>query len=601
VDRIINNHAFQVQKTAQTHGMMARMFQDSASANQGTDIGQWLVASQSQNGVIRALQGQAAAEKRLERNLDGELNGVYVPKMQSFTDEVMQLTRQASKLDKQPERTQRKDREGTPSRERVVEDSVPLQKQMDELRKKVLLLAKENQRLRSGILEGVREDKPQEHPNQDTGGGGGGSLDDEMCQRCVDYCRCGNNSGDEQCQSCLRSFDQISSNHSPDQSHRPNQHPRCDDPNATSGSNCEHGPLDASPNHLRPRPEHMEKCPTREVLPTTKHELRISADELARHVYMTVLATEAVYHPPSERSNFMQRQTRSFSRFLIPRNHPQSEHVLVMDVATSNTVIVAYRGTADLTDLWTDMKYPAVPVLGGKVHKGFYDRCKEYDAVLPLIHIAEWIKAGKHVVFTGHSLGGASAIVNTLRLLEEEMLDAQLRDSLACITFASPLVGDKDLQSYVNKHRYAKHFFTYVYETDIVPRILLLKEDLQNKLHKGLTGMKFFEWASEKTTEFLQVRLKDWLSGFVGNAAAGVAVNGASQLGQQFGAWAWEEFNPPYFPFGAYFFCKDGAVKHSDDDAIVKAYMKEITPNLESLMNHEMRRYASALEALRGK
>lgn len=349
--------------------------------------------------------------------------------------------------------------------------------------------------------------------------------------------------------------------------------------------------------HLVPRPENMEKCPTDEVLPSTKQQLATSVDELARRVYMAVLATEAVYYPPAERASFLEGQTRTFSRFLMHRQHPDSEHVVVMDIATSNTIIVAYRGTADLADLWTDVKYPAVPVLGGKIHKGFFDRCREYDRVLPLREIARWLEEGKHVVMTGHSLGGAIAMVNTLRLFEEETLDSQLQKGLACITFASPLVGDKALQSNVNKKGYAKHFFTYVYETDIVPRILLLKEDLQSKLQTGLKGIPIIQWATSMATDLLKNRFKGWLSAYIGEGAAGYVADVPGQLG----AWAWQEFNPPYVPFGAYYFCKGGQVKSSDDDDIVKAFMQQSEPNLESLMNHEMKRYASALEALRGK
>ena len=354
---------------------------------------------------------------------------------------------------------------------------------------------------------------------------------------------------------------------------------------------------------LRPRPESTVSCPTSKVLPgiSDSLQLAISGEELARRVYMAILATEAVYYPPAERTKFLYSQSRTFSQYLIPRPQPQSEHVLVLDVAMSNTVIVAYQGTADLTDLWTDLKYPATPVLGGKVHKGFYDRATYYnDNTLSLSLIAKWLGEGKDVVMTGHSLGGATAIVNTLRILDEQVLDADLHGHLACVTFASPLVGDKQLQKNVNKQGYTKHFFTYVYETDIVPRVLLLKEDLQKTLQTRLKGMKFFEWAQEKIIGEIKSRFKGWLSGFVSEAAAGHATDMASEGAGMLSAWVWEEYNPPYFPFRAYYFCKGVEIKHLGDDDMVTAYMKQSSkPEMKIFMNHQMSRYAAALEALR--
>lgn len=162
-------------------------------------------------------------------------------------------------------------------------------------------------------------------------------------------------------------------------------------------------------------------------------------------------------------------------------------------------------------------------------------------------------------------------------------------------------MGDKGLQKVVNKNGYAKHFFTYVYETDIVPRVLLLKEDLQSKLFQGLKGTQFYEWATERTLDFLKSRFEGFLSAYIGNSAAEGAVSAGGDAVSALGAWAWQEFNPPYYPFGAYFFCVGGKVHHFDLDEVVHSYMQKSKPNLDSIMNHEMKRYATALEALRGK
>ena len=229
--------------------------------------------------------------------------------------------------------------------------------------------------------------------------------------------------------------------------------------------------------HLKPRPEAEVECPTQRGLPLpgTESDLDISLDELARYVYMALLASEVVYEAPVERPSFLNKHhSRTFSRYLSIKQ--ESEHMVMLEVATSNTVIIAYRGTTDVADILTDIQVPASPVLGGRVHSGFYSRSQKYDSDLPLSHIVDLLVEGKRVVLTGHSLGGATAMVNTLRILTEQKLGAEYHGALACITFGSPLLGDEALQKQVRDNGYSRHFFTYVYETDIVPRLLLLQK-----------------------------------------------------------------------------------------------------------------------------
>lgn len=353
--------------------------------------------------------------------------------------------------------------------------------------------------------------------------------------------------------------------------------------------------------HLKPRPEAEVQCPTQMVLPLpgTNSDLDMSLDELARSVYMALLASEIAYKVPAERPGFLEDQhSRTFSRYLSIKQ--ESEHVVMLEVATSNTVIVAYRGTTDVADVITDIQFPASPVLGGRVHSGFYSRSKEYDSDLPLSDIVDLLVEGKRVVLTGHSLGGATAIVNTLRILSEQKLGAEYHGALACITFGSPLLGDKALQKQVRDNGYARHFFTYVYETDIVPRLLLLQKGAQQQLHNGLKGMNFYQMAEEKATEYLTTVFVTLLGSYIGRGGAQVAAEATANAAAQFGKWAWDEVNPDYFPFGAYLFYKDGEVQLAKDGDMIQNHMQAMwTPDVNSVMNHKLDRYSGSLEALR--
>ncbi|KAK9824245.1 hypothetical protein WJX72_008897 [[Myrmecia] bisecta] len=76
---------------------------------------------------------------------------------------------------------------------------------------------------------------------------------------------------------------------------------------------------------------------------------------------------------------------------------------------------------------------------------------------------------GNRIIFTGHSLGGAVAILATLWLLSSK----QRPSSVACITFGAPLVGDGQLGELVRRNDWARLIHQVVWRHDLVPRGLL--------------------------------------------------------------------------------------------------------------------------------
>ena len=99
-------------------------------------------------------------------------------------------------------------------------------------------------------------------------------------------------------------------------------------------------------------------------------------------------------------------------------------------------VIVACRGTEPtaINDILADLKmFPVKHHLGGRVHRGFY---AEYDKVIPGIKdaLAKHNKKGDKTVWvTGHSLGGAMAV----------LVAAELQPNGGLHTFGQPRVGGR--------------------------------------------------------------------------------------------------------------------------------------------------------------
>lgn len=125
---------------------------------------------------------------------------------------------------------------------------------------------------------------------------------------------------------------------------------------------------------------------------------------------------------------------------------PASQAMVTRMVQNGRTVyVVAFRGTEaqDPRDLQTDLNFRGTsmsPQLRNvKIHSGFLKTANlGVEAVRPIL---EQLRndPGAEVVFTGHSLGGAAAIVAAAQLAEAGVP----RSKITAYTFGSPAVGNK--------------------------------------------------------------------------------------------------------------------------------------------------------------
>jgi len=144
----------------------------------------------------------------------------------------------------------------------------------------------------------------------------------------------------------------------------------------------------------------------------------------------------------------------------------------VLAVHTPHAIVLAFRGTTNLTDWFTNLQFRAVPpTLPGappeaRVHNGF-DLATE--AVWP--ELVTWLTAhrGERPIWlTGHSLGAALAHIAAARLLAVEALVPP--DAVSLVTFAAPRVGNDVFAEFL-RARLAPRIHRVVFADDLVPRL----------------------------------------------------------------------------------------------------------------------------------
>ncbi|KAJ1767786.1 hypothetical protein IW140_005114 [Coemansia sp. RSA 1813] len=135
-------------------------------------------------------------------------------------------------------------------------------------------------------------------------------------------------------------------------------------------------------------------------------------------------------------------------------------------------IYVTWTGTrrirtviADSVAIFAD--YPK-EVAGSSVHAGFYETTRAaYPYILKNILAAAQDNPGYKIVFIGHSLGGASAVLSALMFARDNDI---MKDRVRVWTFGQPRVGNR---------RFVEHYtdmlgnqtYRVTYGADIVPHI----------------------------------------------------------------------------------------------------------------------------------
>jgi triacylglycerol lipase len=144
-------------------------------------------------------------------------------------------------------------------------------------------------------------------------------------------------------------------------------------------------------------------------------------------------------------------------------------------IATSaSSLYLAFRGTEkDPIDWAKNAQFKPIPgAMGGRVHKGFRLALDEvWNGIAPVL-----MEQPNPVLITGHSLGGALAVLAAARLMEAGMKPA------AVYTYGQPRVGQSDFAG-AFEAELGTDTYRVINHIDLVTRIPLL---IQGYRHCGL-------------------------------------------------------------------------------------------------------------------
>lgn len=130
--------------------------------------------------------------------------------------------------------------------------------------------------------------------------------------------------------------------------------------------------------------------------------------------------------------------------------------------SVDDVTVIVFRGTDNDVDWIVNLNPSTVETPNGPIHKGFYNA---YQPLKPQIVKLLKNRNSKHLWITGHSLGGALAVVCAYDLVENEGLKV---DGL--ITFGQPMVARRQLAEHLDALLIGKYAH-YVNGSDLVPRI----------------------------------------------------------------------------------------------------------------------------------
>lgn len=131
-------------------------------------------------------------------------------------------------------------------------------------------------------------------------------------------------------------------------------------------------------------------------------------------------------------------------------------------IAVADVTVVVFRGTDDNFDWFCNLNSLTIPTPQGPIHRGFHG---SYLPLKPQIMKLVDRQRPKHLWLTGHSLGGALAVV-----CAHDLIDNERRELRGVMTFGQPMVAGEQLAVHLDKVLLGK-FAHFVNGSDIVARV----------------------------------------------------------------------------------------------------------------------------------
>ncbi|KAE9608480.1 hypothetical protein Lal_00030135 [Lupinus albus] len=209
--------------------------------------------------------------------------------------------------------------------------------------------------------------------------------------------------------------------------------------------------------------------------------------------------------------------------------------------------------------------FPSLKSIGNNetalVNEAFQSR---FEAILAKslfeVEVEKAMKKRKQIVFTGHSSGAPMAILATLWTLEKYHTPKSSEGiHPLCVTFGSPLIGNKILSHATRRENWSIYFLHYVTRYDIVPRILFSPLSSFDKKFEAIS--QFF---NPKCRSFMtqstgkDAAISEFYFSVMSNTATVTSHAACKQIeGMDATLETVSNFVPlsPYRPFGTYIFC----------------------------------------------
>jgi hypothetical protein len=202
--------------------------------------------------------------------------------------------------------------------------------------------------------------------------------------------------------------------------------------------------------------------PNPEVAKTTLDRLRLAwnSQDVANWPASDTLAevSEIAYQPPHQAEQSYQKL--GFSTIL-----PIVQGSMIGYIITGeNVTVVAFRGTDfnEVSDWLANLDRSATETPHGEVHQGFY---LAYQSMKSQVDAILQERDTTHLWVTGHSLGGALALLCAYDLEEVEK-----RTVNGVITFGQPMVARRKFATYIDS-MLAGRYARFVNRNDLVPKV----------------------------------------------------------------------------------------------------------------------------------